>query len=381
MKAMPSVRIRDVATFLKGKTPSATVNMPGGGALPYILIESFGGVYKTYTSDPACVRCRPDDTIIVADGATGLASTNHDGYLGSTLAAVRPDPSKVNPRYMFYFIHSNFNTLNTRTRGATVPHLDKELLLDLEFVLPPVAEQERIVRILDETEALRRLRVHVGRRMADLIPALFDRVFSGLARRGSDWREARLEDLCSSIEDCPHSTPTYCEGKGTYPCVRSSDIQGGTFDWSTTKCVDESEYQARVRRSVPRPGDVVYCREGARLGNAAIIPDGVNVCLGQRMMLFRSAPDLATPEFIWALLHSRVIRQQVASLVGGSASPHLNVRDIRAFSVVVPPYDLQQDFTARVSEARALEVAQAASRQRLDDLFQSLLYRAFRGEL
>ena len=71
---------------------------------------------------------------------------------------MRPKQSKVNPRYLYFFTQSNFITLNTRTRGAAIPHLEKELLLNLEFTLPPLVEQERIVRLLDEADALRRLR-------------------------------------------------------------------------------------------------------------------------------------------------------------------------------------------------------------------------------
>ena len=142
MTATPTARVRDVAVFIKGKKASVTLDSPSDGALPYVLIEGFGGAYKTFTNDPGCVRCYRDDTIVVADGAnTGLTSATHEGYLASTLGALRPDRSKINHRYLFYFVHGNFKTLNTKTRGAAVPHLDKELLLDLEFALPPLPEQ------------------------------------------------------------------------------------------------------------------------------------------------------------------------------------------------------------------------------------------------
>ena len=179
MRTYPTVRIRDVAQFLKGKKPSITYDKVTNNAVPHILIENFGGRYTSYTDDQGCVHCDRNDTIIVADGAsTGLVSTNHEGCIGSTLGALRPKQSKVNPRYLYFFTQSNFITLNTRTRGAAIPHLEKELLLNLEFTLPPLVEQERIVRLLDEADALRRLRTEadmdliieeerIGRKVAD----------------------------------------------------------------------------------------------------------------------------------------------------------------------------------------------------------------------
>ena len=84
---------------------------------------------------------------------------------------------------------------------------------------------------------------------------------------------------------------------------------------------------------------------------------------------------------IWAFLNSNLIEQQVTSLVGGAASPHLNVRDIKAFSVFIPPTDFQEAFTSQIEDIRLLQNSQAISKMRLDDLFKSLLHRAFQGEL
>lgn len=59
----------------------------------------------------------------------------------------------------------------------------------------------------------------------------------------------------------------------------------------------------------------------------------------------------------------------------------INMTQLRGLSLPVPHLPLQHDFAARIAEVRSLEAQQAASRRRLDDLFQSLLHRAFRGEL
>jgi len=61
--------------------------------------------------------------------------------------------------------------------------------------------------------------------------------------------------------------------------------------------------------------------------------------------------------------------------------PHISPHDIRSFDIRVPPLQLQRVFAASVAEIRDLEKKQAASRHRLGDLFQSVLYRAFQGEL
>jgi len=58
-----------------------------------------------------------------------------------------------------------------------------------------------------------------------------------------------------------------------------------------------------------------------------------------------------------------------------------NSKIIKGLKVRVPPLPLQREFAAQVAEVRAMEAKQTESRRRLDDLFASLLHRAFRGEL
>jgi type I restriction enzyme S subunit len=64
-----------------------------------------------------------------------------------------------------------------------------------------------------------------------------------------------------------------------------------------------------------------------------------------------------------------------------AAQKNINLQTLRNLELRVPPVELQRTFAARVAEIRAMGAEQAASRRRLDDLFQSLLHRAFQGEL
>ena len=185
--------------------------------------------------------------------------------------------------------------------------IDRLATVPVEF--PQLLEQERIVQLLDEADELRKLRAQADQRTDALIPSLFHEMFGDTGCRNQRWPETALSDLCSNVVDCPHATPAYAQIETPYACVRSSDIQDGRLDWSFTKYVNESEYAKRVRVLTPRAGDVVFCREGARLGNAALVTDERRVCLGQRMMLFRVNPDIATSEFFCPFRLSSAIQK------------------------------------------------------------------------
>ena len=278
-------------------------------------------------------------------------------------------------RWLYYaLVALDLTKLN---KSAAVPGLNRDDAYEQKISFPPLPEQRRIAALLDKANHLRRTRRYAAQLSDTFLQAVFVRIFGDARTNPKNWNVGELADLCAEVVDCPHATPKYADGITEYACVRSSDIQNGFFDWSATLYVAESEYLKRIERTIPMTNDVVYCREGARFGNAARIPIGKKVCLGQRTMLFRANRDVATSEFIWAFLESKSTYQQAVLWAGGSASPHVNVQDIKAFRTIIPPLALQQEFARIVQQFERLRAQQREVERQADHLFQTLLHRAF----
>ncbi|MGH9429741.1 MAG: restriction endonuclease subunit S [Terriglobia bacterium] len=380
MSAYPTSRVRDVVVFLKGKKPSVLFDEATDGALPYILIDNFGGSYTSYTNDPACVRCERSDIIIVADGAnTGLVSTNHEGYIGSTLGALRPDGSKVNPRYLFFFLQSNFTTLNTRTRGAAVPHLERDLLLDLELVLRPLSDQEQIVGILDEAETLRRLRTEAEKRTDALISSLFDTMFGDPVTNPKGNKVVRLAEVTKKVTDGVHQRPDYAESG--VPFISVKDITTGKLRFDDCKYISLTDHERFTKRCKPEHLDILYTKVGATYGRAVLVDTQREFSIYVSVCLIKPDRAKVDPQFLKAAMNTAAVKRQADQRIKGIGVPDLHLDQIKEFLITLPPLELQREFAASVAQVQELEAAQAASRQRLDDLFQSLLHRALQGEL
>lgn len=164
------------------------------------------------------------------------------------------------------------------------------------------------------------------------------------------WKWVRLDDLSISIVDCPHSTPKFAED-GVL-CIDTNSFKGGVLLPHKLRYVDESTYLERVRRLVPRPGDLVFAREGS-VGESLIIPSDTVSCLGQRVMLFRLS-DRVLNEFIRMTISSSDFVARLLELHKGIGAKHVNVGDMRAAVVPVPPLVEQHRIVARVKELRHL---------------------------
>ncbi|HBV3423940.1 TPA: restriction endonuclease subunit S, partial [Klebsiella pneumoniae] len=195
------------------------------------------------------------------------------------------------------------------------------------------------------------------------------------------WQEQQLSHVASHIVDCPHSTPKW-SSEGKY-CVRTTAFSPFYLDLSYQGYVDEETYQNRIQRLKPEPDDILYSREGT-IGIACQIPKGVELCLGQRMVLIR-ASDKISSKYLTIVLNSNNILKIVRSKTMGSTAPRINMSDIKSYPIPLPPLQEQHEIVRRVellfAYADTIEKQVNSALTRVNSLTQSILAKAFRGEL
>jgi len=166
-----------------------------------------------------------------------------------------------------------------------------------------------------------------------------------------NWSMEPLADLALTIVDCPHSTPKWSDSGEI--CVRTSQFKPGLLDLSSTRYVSSETYLKRVERLVPEEGDILYSREGGILGVACIIPNGVKLCLGQRMMLIRP-PSFIESKYLEMILNSPFINAVAQENTTGGAAPRVNLTTVKAYPVPIPPIEEQNRIVAKVDGLMSL---------------------------
>lgn len=149
------------------------------------------------------------------------------------------------------------------------------------------------------------------------------------------WAVTRLKYAAARIVDCPHETPVYSQD-GEFAVIRTADMISGALRLQNVYRVDVEEYRRRIRREAVIAGDVLYGREGERWGFSATAPASPVVCLGQRMMQFRTAAHYSNRFLMWEL-NGRSVYEQGAVDTMGSTAPHVNVETIRNYWLTEPP--------------------------------------------
>ena len=160
----------------------------------------------------------------------------------------------------------------------------------------------------------------------------------------SRWEWGRLDDVSIAIVDCPHSTAKFV-ANGLL-CIDTNSFKNGKLVPHKLRYVDEATFADRIARLHPQPGDLVFAREGS-VGESVIIPDGVNVCLGQRVMLFRFSKRVSN-DFVRMTISSKAFVEKLLALHKGIGAKHVNVGDMRLALVPLPPLAEQSRIVTRV---------------------------------
>ncbi len=245
------------------------------------------------------------------------------------------------PRYLYYFcLRYDFEHLN---KAVTIPSLTKADLLKINIDIPKIDTQTTIVDRLGKIEQIISFRNNQLRLLENLIKARFVEMFDD----GKSPLKT-VEELCSDIVDCPHTTPKYT-GKLKNPAIRTSEIKKGYITWDSMRYVSDEEYEERVSRLRPETGDIVYGREGT-FGNAAILPEGYKFCLGQRVMLLRPDYTKCSSEYLLHAVISDDVYRQAVGKNNASTVAHVNVKDVKQFKIPLPSFDKQNQFATFVHQ-------------------------------
>ena len=359
------------------------------GAIASTETRAYSEVAKNYSSfrdgDVLFARITP----CMQNGKAAIARNLCGGIgFGSTEFHVLRHSKSVLPEWVFAFVRqpsfrSRAEASFTGTAGQQ--RVPADLFNETKIPVPPLPEQERIVHILDAAEELRRLRAQADRRTADLIPALFSDMFGDPATNPKQWPMVPVSSFVEELVGGRNVNPAGGEnGSSRYRVLKISAVTWGRFRPQESKPI-APDYEPPESHIVQR-GDLLFSRANTTElvgATAYVFETPPNLLLPDKLWRFVwNQPTGVEPFYVWCLFQTATVRRELGRRATGTGGSMKNISKPKVLSLVVPtpPLPLQRQFAARVQEIRALEARQAESRRRLDDLFQSLLHRAFQGE-
>lgn len=194
------------------------------------------------------------------------------------------------------------------------------------------------------------------------------------------WVWCRIEEVCLSITDCVNKTAPIVSVMTPFKMLRTTNIRNGKVDSENVRYVSEETFLKWTRRDKPLVGDIILTRE-APLGEVAIVENDDFIFLGQRLVQYRTNPELIDNLFLFFLFQSSVIQQQFHKLSAGAFVKHLRVPDSKNLLIPLPPLTIQKRITAQVKfsldQVSRLEIENKLQQAEVGRLMQAVLREAF----
>lgn len=301
----------------------------------------------------------------------------HDGWL-----VLSPLNKNVSPDFFYHLLGSRFvyEEFARRAAGATVKNLNIDLVKTIPAPLPPVAEQRRIAAILDRSNEIKARRLRSLALLTRLQTSLFTKFFGNPGLNEKGWQRQTLSDVCEKITDGTHNSPPIVNGGIAY--VTAKHVSTDRIDFfSDPWFISEEDHKGIYSRCDPRQGDVLYVKDGATTGAAAINSYPFEFSMLSSLALLR--PNLARcrPEYLCGWLNHPAAKKQILRELAGAAIRRLTIEKLKRAPILCPPIERQLAFEKEIQRLRRLRAAQEESLGNLQRLATSLQHRAFRGEL
>lgn len=328
----------------------------------------------------------PGDIVFARTGATTgksflIKDCPDDTVFASYLIRVRPS-ERVEPRYLAYFFDTPdyWAQIKKHAQGAGQPGVNASKLKQLQIPLPPLSEQKRIADILDKADAIRRKRQEALDITAELPVAAFFQMFDDPARNPKGWESRQLKHLIADGDKVNYGVvQPGGEYSGGVPIVRVGDMQNLRVSTDGLKRIDpDIERQYKRSRLV---GDELLVACVGSIGLIALADERLTDCnIVRAIARIRCGKDVDR-QYLAAYLATPAIQSYFIQSTRTVSQPTLNIKQIEETTVLVPPIDLQREYSAVIGTYLNSLQREEAARETTAELFSALAQSAFEGEL
>lgn len=311
-------------------------------------------------------------------GASSAFAISGRTWVNNHAHVIRPKRDRILDDWLIYYL--NGADLMPFVSGMTVPKLNQGRLREILIPLPPLEEQQRIVAILDEAfEGLARARVHAEANLQNA-RELFEASLSAfIDRRKDSWSSTTLGEEYD-VRDGTHDSPKYHPtGRAL---ITSKNLGRDGLHFEKVKFISEEDYDSICRRSGVDKGDVLFAMIGT-IGNPIVVDVEPDFAI-KNVALFKMKKR-RNGQFLRYMLRSKYVVEKMQAEAKGTTQQFVGLGYLRSFPILLPEPTTELtmiDELDRIEvQCRLAEALYDIKLQGIDDLRQSLLQKAFAGEL
>lgn len=400
------VKLGEISTIQSGGTPARGKSNYWGGDIPWVKISDLKEFYVSKTDEfiteeglsNSSSRIFPSGTILF----TIFASIGKIGVLkidaATNQAVAGITPSKhLDWKFLTYSLLDLSLSIQQHGKGVAQKNINLTILKSTLIPIPPLPEQKRIVAKLDALFG----HLDVLREKLDRIPELLKNFRQQVLTQAvtgklteeyrktkelKGWKFEKAQDCCEKVQS--GGTPKKDGFSDTgIPFLKVYNIVNNKVDFEyRPQFVNEEAQNGKIKKSILYPGDVLMNIVGPPLNKIAIVPaDYAEWNLNQAITLFRPKEYLTNQFLYYFFCEGSSVRSVTNETRGVVGQVNISLTQCRNFEIPIPPKEEQVEILNKVNQlfsaADKIEAQYQSLKEKIDQLPQAILAKAFKGEL
>ena len=376
---MEYIRLGDLYSITKGKKVEALEDN-NSNVIRYIQIDDLrnNDNIKYCSNNNKYVIANENDLIIAWDGANaGTIGYGLNGAIGSTLAKLSTNSKKIYTPFIGRYMQYQSKSLRDRCTGATIPHIQRSVLEEILIPKYYIDIQKRISMVLDKAQELIDKRKEQIEACDELIKSLFYHMFGDPVKNDKYWTKSEFENGIFELKYGTSQPPEFSDVG--IPFIRATNIKNARISEKSMLFISKHEAK-KIEKCRLRKGDIIVVRSGANTGDSTFIPEKYENAYGGYDIIIR-LNDRLNWYYVISLFNSSYREVIINPLTRRAGQPHLNSQQIKDLEICYPPIELQNEFAQKVEKIEQQKHLLEQSLTELENNFNSLMQRAFKGEL
>jgi type I restriction enzyme S subunit len=373
--------VKPLGSLCRIKTGKKDVNQGNPeGKYPFFTCAATHTFSDTYSFDTEAL-------LVAGNGDVGQVSYYKGKFEAYQRTYVLSDFVSVVPRFLYLILDGKLkDTVSKQKLGNTMPYIKMGMLTNFPVPVPPLAEQQRIVGVLDEAfEGVATAKANAEKNLWNARAIFESHLHTLFTKRGAGWVEKPLAELCDSTRVITYGVIKLGdEVLGGVPCLRTSNVRWLHLDTEGIKRIAPS-LSSEYSRTILRGGEVLVNVRGTLGGVAVVQSEMAGWNVSREVAVVPVDPSRVNPEFLSYMIGSSVSQEWLGGVKKGAAYVGINIEDLRLLPVIAPKVSRQLEIVHHLQTLEAVTQRLASIYQKkldaLEALKKSLLHQAFSGEL
>jgi len=384
-------KLGDISNIQAGGTPSRTKPEYWNGNIPWIKISNIKSKYTTKATEfiteeglnNSSAKLFEIDTILYTIFATlgEVSILKFKATTNQAIAGIVVKKEDISLNYLYNYLKSIKEKVINEGRGVAQNNINLGILKNIDIPIPPLPQQEKIVKVLDISSALIEKQKELIQKYDLFLKSKFIEMFGDPISNPMGWEVEKLE---TSILDVKNGLTRRSSKNSGDIVLKLKDIRANYVNFINLNRIELDEKEKE--KFIAEKDDLLFIRVNGNpeyVGRCAVF-HGYNepVYFNDHIMRIKLNTDKYNSVFLGFIVNSQYGKEQIVKYRKTSAGQHTISQDgLERLSFYLPPIELQNKFASIVEKTEQIKEQETKKLQHLETLHNSLMDKAFKGEI